>query len=135
MASYSSVLNITGASASLALLSFLCVIWGIPLVKKLFPKTNLGASEKNSDLAESLLHPQKKGSSGIPWNILVVSRQDKKKPQFRKCSSKYSKHHRREDFNRSISIRMEAIQKMSDYEKLKYLNRHYFDVSFDFSIF
>ena len=102
-------------------------------MKKVFPRANSGTSENNIELAESSRHRRNNESSEIPWNILVVSGQDTKK--FRKCNTKYAKHHGRDDFNRSISSRMEAIQKTSDYETLKHHNRHYYNVSLDFSIF
>merc|ERR1719273_787053 len=79
------------------------------------------------ELAESSRQHQK--SSGIPWNILVVPRQDfNNKAVFRKCCSKYAKHHRRDYFHRSIFSRMEAIQKTSNYETLKYRNTHCFNL-------
>ena len=102
----------------------------------MFPKTNSGTSDHNMELAESSRQRQKKESSGIPWTILVVPRQDiNNKALFRKCCSKYARHHRREYFHKSLFSRMEAIQKTSNYETLKYRNRHCFNVSFDFSIF
>ena len=133
---FTNLLYVTGIAASLAVLSFLYVKGGIPLGGKVFPKTNSGTSDHNMELAESSRQRQKKESSGIPWNILVVPRQDiNNKALFRKCCSKYARHHRREYFHKSLFSRMEAIQKTSNYETRKYRNRHCFNVSFDLSIF
>ena len=118
---------ITGAAAGLVVISILYFHFGN--LRKVFRATT---TEVNIEMGVRPRNRTKKKSDGIPWNILVVPWKRNKKLQMRKCKAKYAKCHEDENFQKNILLRMELLQKTSDYKMLKMHNNHVYNVSFDF---